>query len=75
MPKAIDITPTWGEVGLIVKRLAFSSEERALGHLWPEAARAFASAQALNAVLPTLTEEQRAKVAQVTQEELVKQGY
>lgn len=75
MCKTIDMTPSWGEVGLIAKRLAYSSEFKAMEALWPEVARAFASAEALNAVLPSLTSEQLDKVFQVMQAELHKQGH
>ena len=75
MPKTIDMTPTWGEVGLIVQRLAFSNEDTALRSIWPEAARAFASAEALNAVLPGLSAAQQAMVVKTMDVELLKQGY
>lgn len=75
MPMTIDLTPSWGELGLLVKRLAFSAEDKALRHIWPEAAKAFASAQALTNVMGSLTEAQRAIVAQTMYDELVKQGY
>ena len=75
MSMNIDMTPSWGEIGLLVKRLAFSAEDRALRHIWPEAAKAFASAQALNDLMPSLSEEQRTLVVKTRYEELLKQGY
>lgn len=75
MARTIDLTPTWGEVGLMVKRLAMSNEEKALRTIWPEAARAFASAQALTALQPSLTSEQKTLVDRVMDEELKKQGH
>jgi hypothetical protein len=75
MPMTIDMTPSWGELGLLVKRLAFSAEGKALRHIWPEAAKAFASAQALAELMPGLSDEQRAIVAKTMYDELVKQGY
>ena len=75
MPMTIDMTPSWGEVGLLVKRLAFSAEEQALRHIWPEAAKAFAYAQALSNLMEGLSEVQRAIVAKTMYDELVKQGY
>jgi hypothetical protein len=75
MPMTIDMTPTWGEVGLFVRRLVFSNEEKALQHIWPEVARAFASAQALNAVLSNLSQEQQDVVSRIMDEELRKQGF
>ena len=75
MPMTIDMTPSWGELGLLVKRLAFSAEDKALRHIWPEVAKAFASAQALSNLMQGLSEEQRAIVAKAMYDELVKQGY
>lgn len=72
---AIDLTPTWGEIGNITWRLASSNEQTALEKLRPEFARAFASAQALLTIAGTLTEDQRSLVAKTMAEELAKQGY
>lgn len=73
--KTIDITPTWGEVGLIYHRLAASGERKAMVAARPEFARAFAAASALNALVPTLTDEQQALMAKTITEELTKWGY
>ena len=73
--KTIDMTPTWGEVGRIYLALLDSEEWKALRHARPEFARAFAGMEALNAVLPTLTDEQKATVSRVLAEELTKMGY
>lgn len=61
--KAIDLTPTWGEVGGIVKHLIVSEEGDALKHLLPDMARAFAMAEALKSVLDTLDDRQHDIVA------------
>ncbi|KWH50716.1 hypothetical protein [Burkholderia cepacia] len=73
--KTIDLTPTWGEVGLLYARLAASREVKALEHMRPEAARAFAAAQALQAITATLTDAQADIVARTLAAELTKQGY
>ncbi|GJH39049.1 hypothetical protein CBA19CS91_39850 [Paraburkholderia hospita] len=71
----IDMTPTWGQIGAMYVRLAESKEVKAIRALRPEVARAFAAAQALQAINDTLTEEQRAIAAKTLTEELTKQGY
>lgn len=73
--ETIDLTPTWGELGLLIKRLLTSREEDALKHMLPEMAHAFASAQALRAILDTLDDKQHDIVAKVLVEELKKQGH
>lgn len=73
--KAIDLTPTWGEFGGIVKHLIVSEEGAALKHLLPDMARAFAMAEALKSVLDTLDDRQHDIVTRVWAEELTRQGY
>lgn len=69
----VDLTPSWGEVGRIVHRLAMSGERRALEAIWPDVQRAFASAQALNALMPGLSDEQLALASTVMVAELDRQ--
>lgn len=71
----IDITPTWGEWGIIYRRFAESGERKAITALREDLARAMASCQALNVIGKTLTDEQRAIVSRVIVEELTKAGY
>lgn len=73
--ETIDMTPTWGEIGALYARLAESQEVKVIRGMRSEMARAFAAAQALQAIKATLTEEQRAVVAKTLTEELTKQGY
>lgn len=54
----VDVTPTWGEVGVLYFRLFDSKEHKAEAHLRPEIARALAIAQGFTAIEDTLTEEQ-----------------
>lgn len=74
-PKTIDMTPTWGEVGLLFYRLAVSKEVKALQAAKSEFARAFAAAQALQDIRKTLTNEQAAIVSKTITTELAKFGY
>lgn len=74
-PKTIDVTPTWGEIGLLFYRLATSKEVAAIKAGHSEFARAFALAQAVVVLKPTLTDEQQALLAKVITEELTKQGF
>lgn len=71
----IDMTPTWGEIGLLFMRLALSKEVRALQAAMPEIARAFALASAFVAIKDTLNESQRVKAAETINLELIKQGH
>lgn len=74
-PRYIDVTPTWGEIGLLFYRLATSKEVKAIKAGRSEFARAFALAQAVVALKPTLTDAQQALLAKVITEELTKQGF
>ena len=73
--ETIDMTPSWGEIGTLYVRLAESQEVKAIRGMRADVARAFAAAQALQAIKATLTEEQRALVASTLAAELAKQGY
>lgn len=68
----VDLTPTWGEIGLMFVRFAESSETKALRALKPEVARAMGFAQAMKDVFPTLTKEQQASVLQTAELEAAK---
>lgn len=70
--ETIDMTPTWGEVGLLCLRLALSNEQDALRHAAPEVARAFGMAHALSAIWSDLSDEQRAKAGEVVKTESAK---
>lgn len=71
----IDLTPTWGEVGNIVKAMVQRRQWAALEQLMPDLARALACAQALTVVSRTLTDAQQAEVARILAAEVGKQGY
>ena len=72
----VDLTPTWGEIGVIVRRLALDGKQQsAVQKIWPEAARAFAAAEALQQVMPLLSDDQKSVVAKALVQELGKQGY
>ena len=56
----IDMTPTWGEIGLLFWRLALSGEQAAIREMRGEFAKAFAGMEVLSKIMSTLTPEQRA---------------
>ena len=68
----IDMTPTWGEVGLLFWRLALSGEREAVLKMRHEFARAFAGMEVLSRLLSTLTPEQRAVFDEVWEAEQAK---
>ncbi len=70
----IDVTPTWGEVGLLHHRLVMSKELKALQMMHPEVAKAFALAQAYTAIAKRLPDELRTEAKQIVAVELKKQG-
>lgn len=74
-PRAINITPTWGEWGNVYRRFAESGERKAIVALREDFARAMASTQALQSILHTLTDEQQAIVSRTMTDELSKQGF
>ena len=55
----IELTPTWGEIGLLFWRLALSGEEAAIREMRGEFAKAFAGMEVLSKIMSTLTPEQR----------------
>ena len=69
---AIDVTPTWGEIGLLFWRLAMSGERAAVQEMRGEVARAFAGMEVLSRLLSTLTPEQRAVFDEVWEAEQAK---
>lgn len=72
----VELTPTWGEIGVIVRRLAFDGKQQtAVKEIWPEAARAFAAAEALQQLMPLMSDDQKSVVANTLVQELGKQGY
>lgn len=74
-PVVIDLTPTWGEIGVLMWRLVESKETTALAGMKPEFAKAMAMAQAITELRPSLTEEQQKVLARVLTAELTKQGF
>lgn len=75
MTNTIDMTPTWGEIGNVYRRLVESRETKAAKAMAPEIAKALAAAQALTAIEHTLTADQAAQVRHVMVAELAKQGF
>lgn len=73
--KTIDMTPTWGEVGLMYVRLAESKEVKAITQMRSEIARAMAMAQAFKNISETLTGEQKESAGKTIRIELAKQGF
>jgi hypothetical protein len=71
----INATPTWGEWGRIYRLLAESGECQAVVGLREDLARAMASCEALNGITATLTDQQAARVSEIMEIELTKQGF
>lgn len=71
----IDLTPTWGEIGNIVRRLIQGGETPALEKMGVDLARAFAATQALQAIQNELPDDLREKACAVIEAEMTKQGY
>ena len=71
----IDLTPTWGEVGNIVRRLIQGGETKAIEQMDSELARAFAACQALQAIQKDLPDDLREKACAIIDAEMTKQGY
>ena len=71
----IDLTPTWGEWGNLYTRFAESGETAAVAPLRRDAARCFASTEALKAIVDDLPEELRARLEAVYTVEMSKQGF
>ena len=57
------MTPSWGEIGLLMTRLALSNERRALKAGQEEIARAYGMAEALSSLWGELTDEQRERAS------------
>lgn len=74
-PKTIDLTPSWGEWGNVYRRFAESGEVAAIRHLAPDFARAMSACQALQDIMPSLTDEQQDVVSKMLTRELGKQGF
>ncbi|WP_051953900.1 hypothetical protein [Xenophilus azovorans] len=72
--RTTDMTPTWGEIGLLTWRLIVSQEIRALQAYRSEIARAFAMAEALNRLSAQLSEAQREERDRIIGAEMRKQG-
>lgn len=71
----IDLTPTWGEWGNLYTRFAESGETAAVAPLRRDAARCFASTEALKAIVDDLPAELRARLEAVYTVEMGKQGF
>lgn len=69
----IDMTPSWGEVGLLVWRLAISGETKALDAVRDDFAKVFAAMEAVKQLKPTFTPEQNAIFKEVMSVEISKQ--
>lgn len=70
----IDLTPTWGEIGVLYTRLAESGERNAARELRGEVAKAFAFAEAFKVILAALPAELRELAEKTASDELRKQG-
>ena len=68
-PETIDMTPTWGEIGQLMIRLALSKETKAFKAGQSEVARAFAMAQAYTVLYNELTPEQRQRARAIIERE------
>ncbi len=71
----IDLTPTWGEVGNILRRLIQGGEVAAIKHMDVDIARAFAAAQALQAIQKDLPADLNEIACSVIAAEMTKQGH
>ena len=71
----IDLKVGWSEWGMQYQRFAESGERKVVKLLKNDLARCCASAQALRALHPLLTEEQRTIVSKALCAELSKWGY
>lgn len=72
--KVIDLTPTWSEVGNIYIHLVESNATQALTNLKPNAQMAFVAATAYQALVKTLTDEQKSLAAVAICEALITMG-
>ena len=74
-PRAIDLTPTWGEIGRIYLQLVQDGNQAPLEGMRTEVARAFAFAQFVTEVHSVLPEVLKNKLSEVVCRELTKMGY
>lgn len=70
--ETIDMSPSWGEWGILYLRLAYSNEQKAIRHLQPDMAQCFATMQAYNKLVGTLPPELYAQFEAIRLEELAK---
>lgn len=76
MNMQLNVSLSWGEFGLLFRRVAMTDERQAaLMKVWPNAAKAFAAAEALQDVMSLLSDDQKKVVALAMERELRKQGY
>jgi hypothetical protein len=68
------MAPTWGEWGLLYRRLAEAGEAAAIRRLRADLAKACAAAEALKVIKKTLTDDQRRIVAATVAAEMTKQS-
>ncbi|SON76129.1 conserved hypothetical protein [Xanthomonas citri pv. fuscans] len=71
----IDLTPTWGEVGNLIRRLIQGGETATVEQMDVDIARAFAAAQALQAIQKDLPDDLREIACAVVEAEMTKQGH
>jgi len=69
------ITVTWGKFGNTYRHHAESNEAQICRSFKKEFCKAMASAEALNAIFNTLTEDQKTSVSKTIIAELTLQGY
>jgi len=75
MPTYIDVTPSWGQWGNTFYNLAATGERKPVRILRRDFARAMSMAEALNALMESLSGEQHETVVSVMQSEMKKQGF
>ena len=69
----IDITPTWGEAGLLFWRIAISgNQSHALVEMKNDYAKAWAAMEGVRQLMPTLTPEQKELLNKVMAAEIKK---
>jgi hypothetical protein len=69
----IDVTPTWGEIGILYVRLAESGERQAIRAMRDDVAKAFAFAEAFKAIRASLPPELRELADTAASAEVAKQ--
>lgn len=69
----VDITPTWGEAGLLFWRIAISgNQSQALVEMKQDYAKAWAAMEGVRQLMPTLTPEQKELLNKVMAAEIKK---